>query len=163
MVPASIYERVCTAFYFASTSCDHICLASSEHIRNNNPCSISHVVLVTCYSYKNGIRSLLYPPFSTLNARIDLSCLFLSKNLHISIDEISSNRESEHASNCENLARTSKRAPVQFLRANPAKARFCEHLKIVRDHLISLSCSKLHPPGILPYKNDRDPHWIFCI
>ena len=160
MVLESIYERASTAFYFASTSCDHICLASSEHFRNSNPFSISHVVLVTCYSFKNGIRSLLYPPFSTLNAGIDL---FLSKNLHISIDEISSNRESEHVSNCENLERTSKRAPVQFLRANPAKARFCEHLKIVRDYLISLSCSKLHPPGILPYKNDRDPHCKFCI
>ena len=162
MVLASICERASTAFYFANTSCDHICLSSSEQdkIRNSNPFSISHVVLVTCYSYKNGIRYLLYPPFSTLNAGIDL---FLSKNLHVAIDEISSNRESEHASNCENLARTSKRAPVQFLRANPEKAKFCEHLKIVRDHLISLICSKLHPPGILPYKNDRDPHWKFCI
>ena len=60
MVIASI------AFYFASTSSDHFCLASSEHFRNSNPFSISHVVLVTCYSYENGIISLLYFPFSTL-------------------------------------------------------------------------------------------------
>ena len=64
--------------------------------------------------------------------------LFLSKNLHITIYKISSNRESKHANNCENFPSTSKRAPVQFLRANRAKAKFCEHLKIVRDHLISL-------------------------
>ena len=62
----------------------------------------------------------------------------MSKNLHITIYKISSNRESEHASNCENFASTSKRAPVQFLGANRAKAKFCEHLKIVRYHLISL-------------------------
>ena len=47
MVLASICERARTAFYFASTSCDHICLASSEHFRNSNPFSISHNVLVT--------------------------------------------------------------------------------------------------------------------
>ena len=67
MVLASICERASTAFYFASTSCDHICLASSEHFRNSNPFSISHVVLVTCYFNENGIRSLLYPTFNTLN------------------------------------------------------------------------------------------------
>ena len=66
MVLASFCERVSTAFYFASTSSDHICLASNEHFRNSNPFSISHVVLVTCYSYKIGIRSLLYLPFSIL-------------------------------------------------------------------------------------------------
>ena len=49
MVLASICERVSTAFYFASTSCDHICLVSSEHFRNSNPFSISHVVLVTTW------------------------------------------------------------------------------------------------------------------
>ena len=67
MVLASICEHASTAFYFVlSKSSDHICLASSEHFRNSNPFLISHVVLVTCYSYKNGIRSLLYLPFSTL-------------------------------------------------------------------------------------------------
>ena len=66
MVLASICERASTAFYFASSSSDHICLASSEHFRNSNPFSISHVVFVICYSYKTGIRSLLYLPFSTL-------------------------------------------------------------------------------------------------
>ena len=35
-----------TAFYFASTSSDHIYLASSKHFRNINPFSISHVVFV---------------------------------------------------------------------------------------------------------------------
>ena len=34
--------------------------------------------------------------------------------------------------------------PVQFLRANRAKAKFCEHLKIVKDRLISL----LFPSGV---------------
>ena len=48
------------------TSSDHICLASREHFRNSNPFSIYNVVLVTCYSYINGVRSLLYLPFSTL-------------------------------------------------------------------------------------------------
>ena len=56
----------------------------------------------------------------------------VQKKLHIMIYEISSNQESEHASNCENFASTSKRTPVQFLRVNRAKAKFCEHLKIVR-------------------------------
>ena len=56
MVLKSICERASTAFYFVSR----------EQFRNSNPFSISHVVLVICYSYKNGIRSLLYLPFSTL-------------------------------------------------------------------------------------------------
>ena len=63
----SICEHASTAFYFASTSSDHICLASRENLRNNNPFSIYHVVFVICYSYKNGIRSLLCLPFGTLN------------------------------------------------------------------------------------------------
>ena len=70
--------------------------------------------------------------------RASTAFYFTSKNLHITIYKISSNREYEHASNCENFASTSKRAPVQFLRANRAKAKYCEHLKIVRDHLTSL-------------------------
>ena len=63
MVLASICECASTAFYFARTSSDDICLASREHFRNSSP-SISRVVLVTCYSYKNGRL-----PFSTFKLK----------------------------------------------------------------------------------------------
>ena len=64
-----VLKRASTAFYFVSMSSNHICLASSKYFGNSNPFSISHIVLVTCYSYKNGIRSHLYLPFSTFKLK----------------------------------------------------------------------------------------------
>ena len=40
----------------------------------------------------------------------------------------------ELASNCKNLGSTSERALVSILRANRAKVKFCEQLKILMDH-----------------------------
>ena len=114
MVLASIYEHASTAFYmyFSSTSSDHICLASSEHFINSNPFSISRVVLVTCYSYKNGIRYLLYLPFSTLKGYfISVQKTYISRFTKFRVIEnpsmraiakILRARASEHLSNfCE--------------------------------------------------------------
>ena len=39
----------------------------------------------------------------------------------------------------KNFASTSKRALVYILRANRAKTKFCEHLKILKDHSIPLN------------------------
>ena len=38
--------------------------------------------------------------------------------------------------------------PVQFLRENRAKATFCEHVKIVRDHLIPLGVTSRGWPDV---------------
>ena len=40
----------------------------------------------------------------------------------------------ELASNCKNLGSTSERSLVSILRANRAKVKFCEQLKILMDH-----------------------------
>ena len=40
----------------------------------------------------------------------------------------------ELAGNCKNLGNTSERALVSILRANRAKVKFCEQLKILMDH-----------------------------
>ena len=40
----------------------------------------------------------------------------------------------ELESNCKNLGSTSERALVSILRANRAKVKFCEQLKILMDH-----------------------------
>ena len=69
MVLASICERASTEFYFVSTSSDHICLASSVHFRNNNPFSISYVVLVTSYSYKKWNKISFVPPVQYLERK----------------------------------------------------------------------------------------------
>ena len=54
------------------------------------------------------MRCLLYFQFSTLKGYI----YFCPENLQSTINEISSNRESEYASNCEKFASTSKQTPV---------------------------------------------------
>ena len=73
------------AFYFASTSSDHICLAISEHFRkynwqaavlckfstNSNPFSISHVVLIYLFLLHKWNEISLIPPVHYLE-RIDL-------------------------------------------------------------------------------------------
>ena len=72
---ASICKHASTAFYFASTSSDHICLASSEPCRNSNPFSVSHVVFVICFdSYKNGIRSLPH-------IMVEVACMVFLKTI----------------------------------------------------------------------------------
>ena len=61
--------------------------------------------------------------------------LVLSKKTSVenTIYESLSNLASEHASNYENFASTTKRAVVSILRANRAKAKLCELFKIVTE------------------------------
>ena len=61
--------------------------------------------------------------------------LVLSKKTSVenTIYESLSNLASEHAINYENFASTSKRAVVSILRANRAKAKFCDLFKIVAE------------------------------
>ena len=48
------------------------------------------------------------------------------------------------ASNCKNLGSTNKRALVSILRANRAKGKFCEQLKISMDHSSPLLFKESH-------------------
>ena len=144
----NICERASIASFFASTSSVQICLASSEHLirkyscwaastwfsASRNPFSSNFTLWLISTETLRSFHALSLDNFTKIHLMLYFpGNIFWRRYAHmLNTNEARFQKNFNENPSMQAIASMSKQALVKISRANRARAKFCEHLKIFR-------------------------------